>query len=422
MKVAFLSQHFDSVSPPDQNSIGIWTYEVARRLGGADETSVLIRRADRGPTRSEFAGFHLERISCASARLWGQRAGGLWSRLAPRAAPLFAQRFYALDYLVQACRRLRQLAPDVIHVQNFPHHVPAIRRAVPDAAIILHMHCDWLVQLDLQAMAQCISAADMVVGCSRHVVDAARTRFDGIATPFEVLPNGAPVERLSHFRAEPRAGLVLYIGRITPEKGIHTLLEAWPAVVATFPNAHLKIIGGVGVTPREMIVDLSDDPDVRDLQRFYVAAANGGGDYGVQLRAMLPATLADTVTFLGPQPYAQILEHCATAAVLANPSLSESFGMSLVEAMATGVPVVATRVGGMTEILEATEGGWLVGKNDRRGLADAICAALADPDAARAIGRRAAPRVAELYNWDRIAAMTRELHLRALKARARHVA
>lgn len=415
MKVAFVCQHFDLVLPPNQSSIGIWTYEVSRRLGAVCDATVIARRSRGEAAQVDIDGTHIELLTCAPVRVWG-KASRLWSRVCPR-APLFSRSFYALDFLIQATRTLRRLAPDVIHLQNFPHYAPAIRRAAPNAAIVLHMHCDWLAQLDRDVMARGVAASDLVVGCSGHVVATALERFANADAPFAVLPNGAPVERLARIGARPTAGKVLFVGRVSPEKGVHTLLEAWPKVIAAHPEARLDIVGPPAETPREFLIDLSEDPDVLNLSRFYRGGTAFRGSYGSALRAMIPPQLKHTVNFTGPEPYERIIERCAGASLLVNPSLSESFGMSLIEALATGTPVVATRAGGMPEIIEATGGGVLVEKNNPAALSDAIIRLLAAPEASAEMGRRGATRVAELYPWARIAALTHDLHGEALSVR-----
>lgn len=415
MKVAFVSQHFDMVLPPDQSSVGIWTYEVSRRLAADCDTTVIARRPRGKPKRFEIDGVRIELLTCAPARVWG-RASRMWSRAWP-GAPLFAQSFYAFDFLAQALRKLRRLAPDVVHLQNFPHYAPAIRRAVPNAAIVLHMHCDWLAQLDADVMARGIAASDLVAGCSQHVVMTARERFGSTRTPFAVLPNGAPVDRLARVAARRMPAKVLFVGRVSPEKGVHTLLEAWPEVVAAHPEARLEIVGPSAALPRDLLIDLSRDPEVLGLSRFYPGGSAFRGSYEMALRAMIPPQFAHTVSFTGMEAYEKVIERCAGASLLVNPSLSESFGMSLVEALATGTPVVATRVGGMPEIVEATGGGLLVEKNDPTALSDAILRILADPESSNEIGRRGAQRVAELYSWERVAGITRDLHEKALSTR-----
>lgn len=411
MKIVILSQPFDTVTPPIQNSIGIWTYEVARRLGADCDTTIIARRLRGMPAQMEIDGIRFELLKCAPARLWGM-ASRLWSRVWPR-SPLVAQNVYAFDFLAQAVRTIRRLSPDVVHIQNFPQYVPTIRRAAPKAAIVLHMHCDWLAELDRNAMKRALAATDLTVGCSEHVVTAARRRFAEMDTIFAVLPNGAHANQNAAAVART-PGKVLFVGRVSPEKGIHTLIEAWQTVIAACPEARLEIVGPSATLPREFLIDLSTDREVRDLARFYHGGSAYLGSYDAALRAMIPPTIAGTVSFVGTQPYKKLAERYAEASLLVNPSLSESFGMSLIEALSNGTPVVATRVGGMTEIMEATGGGVVVEKNDPDALAAQIIALLGEPGRAAKLGRRGAARVADRYAWEKIAQSTRTLYDRAI--------
>ena len=416
MKVVFISQAFDQVLPPEQNSVGIWTYEVARRLAAHEETTVIARRVRGKPARAEVDGAHIELISCAPPGAWA-RASRAWRLLAPGCRPLYAQSFYAFEYLMQVLRHVRRIQPDIIHLQNFPLHVPAIRFGCPKAAIVLHMHCDWLAQLDRRAMARGVAAADLVVGCSEHVVAAARSRFASAGVPFAVLANGVPVERIPANPPKRDGRTIVFAGRLSPEKGLHTLMEAWPKVIAARPDVRLEIVGPEAETPREFLVDLSSEKEVRELARFYLGGSAFKGSYANALRAMIPSELAHTVTFTDQLAQDLVLERIARAALLVNPSLSESFGMSVIEAIATGTPVVATRTGGMPEIIKATGAGTIVEKNDPAALAEAILRVLADPEGNAEIARYGAKRAAELFSWSRITAFTRDLHCEALSAR-----
>ena len=86
-------------------------------------------------------------------------------------------------------------------------------------------------------------------------------------------------------------------------------------------------MGPPAETPREFIIDLSEDPDVAGLSRFYDRGNTYKGSYNAALRAMVPPHLSHTIDFAGPEPYERILDRYAEASVLVNPSLSESFGM-----------------------------------------------------------------------------------------------
>ncbi|MEZ5815612.1 MAG: glycosyltransferase family 4 protein [Hyphomicrobiaceae bacterium] len=418
--VVTVSQVFCEVLPPVQSSLGIWTWEVGKRLTGTWRPIVLARGGGGKPRHVQRDGLEVEHVGALRYGIW-RRCASVWQQAFPQGPALVGQPFYAFDYVWSVARRLRELKPDVVHVQNFASHVPFFRRAAPDAAIVLHMHCDWLVEFGWKQMARAIADADVVIGCSRHVADAARARFGHVGPPFEVVPNGASIIGDPGSRADEDALGVLFVGRVSPEKGLHVLLEAWPAVVTAFPGAHLDIVGSPVVTERNMLLDLSRDPDVRDLARFYPGGAEGSSSYLEALRRRVPAELAHTVRFIGGEPYAAVQARYRRAAVLVNPSLSESFGMSVIEAMAAGAPVVATSVGGMTEVLGRTGGGLLIEKNDPRELAMAIKRLLADRSLRRELGGHGARRVADTYAWDVVAARTEEIYRLALELRARRV-
>jgi glycosyltransferase involved in cell wall biosynthesis len=409
LTVATLSQIYCEVVPPEQSSLGIWTWEVARRLSGRCRPVVYARGGRGKPARLAIDGIEVEHVPAIRVGVW-RRSARLWRHVFPATQPLVAQPFYALDYVRGAIAGMRGISPDVVHVQNFPSHVPLVRRALPNAAIILHMHCDWLSELDHRLMAKGVSQADLVVGCSRHVVERARTRFGDRGVAFEVVPNGAPVDRSPVKAREGDTLRVLFVGRLSPEKGLHTLIEAWPHVIAAHPGARLDIVGAPAVTDRDLLVDLSADPEVKALARFYPGGDRYVGCYRTALQAMVPDQLRHTVNFVDALPYCDVQERYREAALLVNPSLSESFGMSLVEALAAGTPVVATRVGGMVEIVDDTGGGVLVKKNDPPALAGAICNLLADKILRSELGKRGAQRTARLYGWDTIAERMYELY------------
>lgn len=132
---------------------------------------------------------------------------------------------------------------------------------------------------------------------------------------------------------------------------------------------------------------------------------------------MIPETLAPTVRFIGPEPHERVLQRFQEAAVLVSPSLSEAFGMSLIEALAAGTPVVASRVGGMTEVVEKTGGGVLVEKADPGGLAAAIIRLLEDPGLRERLGGEGGGRIPGLYDWDTVAATAEALYAEAAAQR-----
>jgi glycosyltransferase involved in cell wall biosynthesis len=101
--------------------------------------------------------------------------------------------------------------------------------------------------------------------------------------------------------------------------------------------------------------------------------------------------------------YTQTTDFYRQARVLVNPSLSESFGMSLVEAMMHRLPVIATRIGGMPFIVEDGSSGHLVEPANPAALARAICDILENPEKARDMGRIGRQIAESRFTWEKSA-------------------
>jgi D-inositol-3-phosphate glycosyltransferase len=169
---------------------------------------------------------------------------------------------------------------------------------------------------------------------------------------------------------------IVAVGRLVPRKGFETMIEA----MRYLPDAELVIVGG----PDKSQLD-SDGEAIR-LQRL--AARLGLADrvhlYGCVLREEMPMLLR-------------------SADVVAATPWYEPFGIVPLEAMACGVPVVASAVGGMLDTVVDGVTGRLVPPRDPRALADAIGPILWQPNVGREFGRAGRRRVCEHYTWGRVA-------------------
>ena len=233
------------------------------------------------------------------------------------------------------------------------------------------------------------------------------------ADKISVIRNGIDLSRFAHpkdgsglrreFGLPEQAPLVLLLARLTPQKGIESFLEAAAAVSRRRPDARFLIVGDGFVFARR---NVADEPDVayRDAtyrQTLTLHAARLG--------------LGGRVIFTGYR--SDVPELLSQVAVSVLPSHSgEGFPNALMESMAAGVPVVATRVGGSPEVVgEDGVAGLLVPPRDPGALAQAIGAVLENRDLAHCLGQEAKRRVAEHFSLERMARETEDLYMTLLE-------
>jgi len=325
--------------------------------------------------------------------------------------PWFASSLYQLAYAVSAARAFRAEACDLVHIHNFSQFVPIVRRLNPQAKIVLHMHCDWLTQLDREMIDGRLNHADAIIGCSEFVTANIRARFPHYADRCMTVYNGVDSGQFHPNGKRPRpshGGRIIFVGRISPEKGVHVLLEAFERVAALRPDASLEIIGPEAVAPMEYIVNLSNDPIVRGLRRFY-----GGSGYLDYLRRRVRGPLVGRVSFAGELPHSAVVERLRHADLCVVPSVGgESFGIPAVEAMATGLAVVASRVGGLTEIVEDGVTGQLTEPENPSALAQSLLRLIDDSTLAQKMGCAGRQRAKQLFSWRAISETLRTLYLK----------
>ena len=409
MKVVIVNQPMDMLVPPHQNSLGIWTYKVAPILARDHQVTVIGKRSDAQRAWDGGDGVVYEFVApLVPNRVAISVLDRLRRALGRDRLPTYATRFAYLDYATKAAWTARRQGADVVHVHNWTQFVPVIRRFNPDATIVLHMACEWLSQLPYDVMDRRLGAVDAMIGVSDHVTDLVTRRFPHHAHKCSTVVNGVDVERFDGPIAADDERRVLFVGRVSPEKGVHDLIAAFVRIADEVPDARLDLVGPIESLPSAFIIELADDPDLAALARFYDSA------YAETLRELVPDRLRDRVTFMGGMSQDDLIAHYRRTGVVANVSYSESFGMSLVEALACRTPVIATRVGGMPGIVgDDASVGLLVDRGDVGALADALTAVLGDDDRRRSMAERARDRVVDRYSWDRVAAVLADVYRRA---------
>jgi spore coat protein SA len=404
LKVAIVNQPWNHAPPTKGGSIAIWTWEVARRLArdaSVDEVFVYARRNPGQPQNEIVDGVRCVRFPI-TVDLRALKLYGIVSRRLGMTQYPFKSRLFYRDFMGKVARDLGSRGVDVIHLHNFSQYVPVVKRQSSRSRIILHMHCEWLTQLRRRTIAKRLAAVASVFGCSGYITDKIRARFPEYSDRCHAVYNGVDTEvfvpnsGFSGADGVPGARL-LFVGRITPEKALHDLIDAVARLSDTAPGVRVDIVGPDAETPKEYIVDVSDDERVKSLASWY------DGNYYERLRQLAQNRLGDRVSFVGLVPPQSLPRYYQGADLLLNPSVSESFGMSLVEAMACGTPVVATRVGGMPEIVEEGRTGALVAPADPAALCDAIGGLLADRSRLASMRAACRERAVTEFSWDAIA-------------------
>lgn len=194
-------------------------------------------------------------------------------------------------------------------------------------------------------------------------VAADLTRFYDISpTKIECVYAGSNVE-VTHAGPPDNAGYgnqkILFVGIDWFRKGGPELLEAFRYVLHRFPNAHLTIAGA------DVQVDLPN------------------------------------CTVLGHVNAEQLARHYAESSIFCLPTRQEPFGIAFVEAMMHRLPVVATRVGAIPDMVEDGVNGYLVSPGDPHALAQSLCRLLSDPAHCEELGRRSYERACDRYTWPR---------------------
>lgn len=416
MKVAFVCHPGVELIPPAKGqSINIWTFQVARRLAANHTVLVYSQRSGNGSGgTTAHEGVEYVYVSGRVCSLYNRaerRITGALERLRlKREDPItFASSRRGLAYALAVAWDVRRRRCDVVHVHNFSQLVPVIRRLNPHAKIVLHMHCDWLSQLDPSVIGPRVEQADLVVGCSHHVVDGVRQCYPLHRDKCRTVYNGVDPRSFTRDEVPKLVGYdaaesfrLLFVSRVSPEKGVHVLLDAMLHLRQVVPNVHLHVVGSHGQVPYPYIVGVSQDTHVRGLSRFYTQGGHRGVYRQYLEQQVREAGLARHVSFLGSIPYQEMVSYYQKADVLVAPSLSEAFGMSLVEAMASEVPVVAAQAGGMPEVVEHDVTGLIVPPNDPQALADALYKLYKDPNRRAQMGRAGRDRVQALFSWEAV--------------------
>lgn len=271
-------------------------------------------------------------------------------------------------------RLKRELRPDVIQI-NFsgPSGYFLLATAAPDdppVVMAVRHPVDELASSDDALVNRLLRAATWVTGNSGATLEAARRVAPEIDSRSSVILNGLPVPDVLPAELSFEPPELLCLGRLVHDKGFHTAVEAFASIRQRFPAARLTIAG--------------DGPDRPVLEGLVRALG-----------------LEEAVRFTGWVSPEDVPATINRSSVVIMPSREESFGLVALESGLMGRPVVASRVGGLPEVVRHGETGFTVSRDDPQAFADAALRLLEDPDRARRFGEAGRKRGLAIFSLER---------------------
>ncbi|KPI27503.1 glycogen synthase [Actinobacteria bacterium OV320] len=359
----------------------------------------------------EFLARELRRLVDLDVHCWGEgRTEGVqrhrpWSALDGANDAL---RTFSVDLAMAAALEGRELVHSHTWYANLAGHLAKELYGVPHVvtAHSLEPLRPWKAEqlgggyaLSGWAERTAVEAADAVIAVSKAMREDILACYPTLAPDrVHVVHNGIDTalyrpdhgtDALTRIGLDPDRPFVLFVGRITRQKGVPHLLRA---VRDIDPAAQVVLCAGAPDTPEI-------DQEFRDLFAGLSRARDGVH--------WIPKML--------PRP--EVIQLLTHAAVFVCPSVYEPLGIVNLEAMACGTPVVASRVGGIPEVVEDGVTGTLVEVDDEfeAGLARALDEVLGDPEAGRRMGEAGRVRAVGEFGWDAVARRTVGLYEEIVK-------
>ena len=317
-------------------------------------------------------------------------------------------RWYVAPLVVPAAIRrvYRDVGFDLLRVHSLRYIGPsalwARRRWALDVPIVSHHHHLDPSPLNRVVEKRVVEGSDRVVVGSefarRQLAAELGSRTDhvsvvhyGVDSAFTPRPPRADLLDRYGLRGHP---VVLYFGGLKPRKNLFFLLGLWKAVAAERPDARLLVAGG--------------GPLLRSLKEH-------AERLGLQGR----------VAFTGYVPEAEKAEHFNLADVFLFPSAMEGFGLTVAEAMASGLPVVGSDRGSIPELVADGEGGFVCSPSEPARFVERLLLLLGDREIRGKLGAASRERARRLFRWERCVEGTRRVYEEAVeqwRRRSRSVA
>ncbi len=315
-------------------------------------------------------------------------------------------------YANAAADRLAAAGCDLVFVLEYPQWLPLLRQKLPRARLAYWGESGISVHAHGDDFARYTAVADGAIGCSRYVQTAIEERSPTLAGRVRVVHNGFDPERFAGVADGDVSRKITFVGRVTPDKGIHTLVDAFRMLAVDRPDLELVVAGPVWVSdPATLVgVAIGHEQEIEALARPNLPSLparierklrrrpSGPSPYRVELERRAGPTL-DRVRFTGAIVGDDLPKELAGSLAFVQPSLvEEGFPLTSLEAMACGLPLITTDRGGTREMVEEGGNGHVVPSGDPEAMAAALRPLVDDPSLQQRMSARAL-ELAPRYTW-----------------------
>lgn len=364
--IALVAQPIQRIPPTGAAAVEWWTWQVARHLARSGKYVphiICTGENDPSPELEIREGVHFYRINLSKTY---KRLFQKWTRLDP------------YGYAARAARYCRDIDAKIVHTQNSPELHRQMAQRLSGRKTVLHMHNEKQPKGNFHA--------DLLLTVSNYLARWYEVRLPDIN--IQIITNGidkaiyhqttTPPEWKKRLPASKK--VILYAGRISREKGVHLLAEAFALLVPRHPELQLVIIG----------------------ERSF--GTHDRAKYADRLEAFLKP-FSNRVDLIGSVHPEEMHRHYQAGDLLVVPSISETFGMVCLEGMAAGIPVLASPKGGLPEFVQPGKTGFLI---NEYGNAPSLAAQIEDilemPDKMRDVAAAGQIYAREHHDWSLVSA------------------
>ena len=353
MKIAILTPLFP---PKHLAGLEIAAYNIAKRLAKKYDVHVITTLDEDLPKKSMEEGFYVHRFKTSKIPI-----------------------LRTVSYYIKSIFAVKKINPDIVHVQTIFLALSGllIKKFLRKPYVVYGRGSDVYLRQGLENLISkpILKNADAVIVLTEDMKRGIQKIWN---KDVFVIPNGIDLERFENLSKEDLRSkleikeekIIVFVGTLRSVKGVKYLIEAMKIIIDKNKNTRLFIVG--------------DGKERKYLENL-----------------VKELVLEKYVTFIGKVPNEEVPEYMAASDVFVLPSLSESFGIVNLEAMASGLPIVATNVRGLPEIIKNGENGFLVEPKNPEQIADKVSLLLEDDELRERMSRKNREK-AKRYSWEAV--------------------